>query len=74
MFTAKPPKDVSLYLFIISSPVWRIVSTQASNGTKCVPSPLSDNEAAETALIAPSPLRSIQGTWTKPATGSHGYK
>jgi hypothetical protein len=29
-----------------------------------------DSEAAETALIAPSPLRSMQGTCTRPFTGS----
>lgn len=70
-FTARPPSEVSLYFSRMSSPVWRMVSIQLSSGMKWVPSPCSASEAAETALIAPSPLRSMQGTCTKPLTGSH---
>ena len=54
----------------MSRPVWRIVSMQLSSGMKCPPSPLSASEAAETALIAPSAFRSMQGTCTSPAAGS----
>ena len=43
---------------------------QLSRGMKCVPSPRKEREAADTALIAPSPLRSMQGTCTRPAAGS----
>ena len=51
--TARPPGEVSLYFSFMSRPVWRMVSMQASSGTKCVPSPRSASEAAVTALTAP---------------------
>src|SRR5687768_11791794 len=37
-FTAKPPRLVSLYLALISSPVCRIAAMQLSSGMKCQPS------------------------------------
>ena len=54
----------------MSAPVWRIVSIAASSGTRCTPSPRIARLAADTALIAPRPLRSMQGTCTRPRTGS----
>ncbi len=33
--TARPPSEVSLYFTCMSWPVWRIVSMQASNETRC---------------------------------------
>ena len=53
-----------------SFPVSRIAWMQLSSGMKWVPSPRSASDAAVTALVAPMPLRSMQGTWTRPATGS----
>src|SRR5215211_4538931 len=41
MFTAKPPRAVSLYLVIMSAPVSRIVLMTLSSETLCVPSPRS---------------------------------
>lgn len=60
--TARPPVEVSLYFRFMSSPVWRIVSMQVSSGMKCVPSPRRARLAADTALMAPIPLRSMHGT------------
>ena len=48
--TARPPCDVSLYLSLMSRPVWRIVSMQLSSGTKCEPSPRSASDAARDRL------------------------
>ena len=62
-----------MYLTLMSRPVWRMVSMQASSGTTWVPSPRSASEAAATALIAPRPLRSMQGTWTRPWIGIAGH-
>ena len=39
--TARPPVEVSLYFTLMSRPVWRMVSMQASSGTTWMPSPRS---------------------------------
>ena len=59
--TARPPGEVSLRFTFMSIPVLRIVSMQLSRGMKYVPSPRRVRLAAETALIAPRPVRSMQG-------------
>ena len=54
----------------MSLPVSRMVLMTLSNDTLCSPLPLSAKREAFIALIAPIALRSIQGTCTKPPTGS----
>ena len=73
MFTAKPPKAVSLYFSDISAPVWRMASMQLSNGMKCVPSPRSASDAADTALIAPSPFAFDAGHLHQPLNRVAGH-
>ena len=63
--TAMPPSDVSLYFVFISSPVCRIASMQLSSGMTWVPSPCGARLAAETTLMAPIALRSMQGIGTR---------
>ena len=65
MFAARPPREVSLYRLLMSSPVCLMLSMQTSRLTRWLPSPRSARLAADTALIAPRPLRSMQGTWER---------
>ena len=60
-----------MYLSSISAPVTFMVSITLSKETKCCPLPRQASRAALTALTAPMALRSIQGTCTRPPTGSH---
>jgi len=62
MFTARPPRAVSLYLVLMSAPVWRIVAMTLSSETLCLPSPDIAMRAALIALTLPIALRSMQGT------------
>src|SRR5699024_923184 len=68
--TARPPIAVSLYLSLMSAPVAFIVAMTSSRLTKCSPSPHSAILAALIDLPAPIALRSMHGTWTRPAIGS----
>src|SRR5690606_16494223 len=70
MFTASPPRAVSLYLTDMSAPVSFIVLMTLSRDTLCEPSPRSAIRAAVTALTAAMPLRSMHGICTRPPTGS----
>src|ERR1044071_8681454 len=54
----------------MSRPVLRIVSTPWSSRTRWDRSPTKARRQASIALIAPTALRSMQGTWTSPPTGS----
>ena len=69
-FTARPPREVSLYLDIMSAPVCTMVLITWSSDTTCWPSPRSARRAALMALMAPMALRSMQGICTCPPTGS----
>src|SRR4249920_2356876 len=70
--TARPPSDVSLYLAFISLAVSAMALTVVSKSTRrfagisllAIMNPVQ-------AFTAPNAQRSIQGIWTKPATGSH---
>src|SRR5690606_17787885 len=44
--TARPPREVSLYLRLMSRPVWRMVAITLSSETKCLPSPRMAMRAA----------------------------
>ena len=59
MFTASPPRAVSLYFVIMSAPVSRIVLMTLSRLTWCVPSPRSAMRAALIAFTDAIALRSI---------------
>ena len=69
--TARPPSDVSLYLAFISLAVSAMALTVVSKSTRrfagisllAIMNPVQ-------AFTAPNAQRSMQGTWTKPATGS----
>src|SRR5207244_3708367 len=67
---ARPPREVSLYLSFMSAPVSRIVLITLSSDTKWVPSPRKAIRAALIAFTEPIALRSMQGTCTRPPTGS----
>src|SRR5690606_6368533 len=60
-FTARPPREVSLYLVFMSAPVSRMVLMTLSRDTKCCPSPRSARRAALTALVEAMAFRSMQG-------------
>src|SRR5436190_23720120 len=70
--TASPPSDVSLYFEFISFAVSAIASTVVSKSTRrwagisllAIMKPVHD-------LTAPNAQRSMHGTCTNPATGSH---
>src|SRR3954470_18120317 len=70
--TARPPSDVSLYLAFISFAVSAMAATVVSKSTRrftgisllAIMNPVQD-------FTAPKAQRSMQGTCTKPATGSH---
>jgi hypothetical protein len=49
--TARPPRDVSLYLSSMSRPVMRMVSMALSSETKCRPSPRKAMRAALMAVM-----------------------
>ena len=68
--TARPPREVSLYLTFMSAPVSRIVLITLSRLTMCRPSPRRAIRAALIAFTAAIALRSMHGTWTRPPTGS----
>ena len=70
MFTASPPRDVSLYFTFMSAPVSIIVLITLSRLTLWVPSPCRASRAAVIALTEPMALRSMHGIWTSPPTGS----
>src|SRR5690606_17528917 len=65
-FTARPPREVSLYLSFMSWPVSRIVLMTLSRLTLCWPSPRKAMREALIALTAPMALRSMQGICTSP--------
>src|SRR6185436_9485850 len=67
---ARPPREVSLYFDFMSAPVSRMVLITRSRETTCEPSPRSAMRAALIALTDPMALRSMQGIWTSPPTGS----
>src|SRR5690606_26876265 len=69
-FTASPPSEVSLYFTCMSAPMSRIVAITWSRDTTWDPSPWRAMRAAVIAFTAARALRSMQGTWTRPATGS----
>src|SRR4029450_772523 len=68
--TARPPREVSLYLIFMSAPVSRIVLIALSSDTLWLPSPRTAMRAALMALLLAIALRSMQGIWTRPPTGS----
>jgi len=70
IFTASPPRAVSLYLVIMSAPVSRMVLMTWSRLTWWVPSPRSAMRAALMAFTDAMALRSMQGICTSPPTGS----
>src|SRR6266404_9555657 len=55
--TARPPREVSLYLSFMSAPVSRIVLITLSSDTKWVPSPRKAIRAALIAFTEPIALR-----------------
>src|SRR5471032_3288863 len=68
--TARPPRDVSLYLSCMSAPVSRMVRITRSREMKCLPSPRRAICVALIAFTAAMALRSMHGTCTRPPTGS----
>jgi LysR family transcriptional regulator (chromosome initiation inhibitor) len=70
MFTARPPREVSLYFTFMSAPVSRMVLMTLSRLTWWVPSPCSAMRAALMALTDAMALRSMHGICTSPPTGS----
>src|SRR5206468_9811085 len=67
---ASPPREVSLYLVFMSAPVSRMVLMTRSSETLCEPSPRRAMREALIAFTDPMALRSMQGIWTSPPTGS----
>src|SRR5260221_12591833 len=69
---ARPASLVSLYLLFMSFAVWARAITVASKLTRCLDaiSLLAIAKAVQ-ALTAPNAHRSMHGTCTYPATGSH---
>src|SRR5690606_22897257 len=68
--TARPPREVSLYLSRMSRPVSRMVLMTLSRLTLCLPSPRSAMRAALIAFTEPMALRSMHGICTNPPIGS----
>src|SRR6185312_1349288 len=69
-FTAKPPREVSLYLSFMSRPVSRMVLMTLSSDTRCLPSLRIAMRCALMALTEPIALRSMHGICTRPPIGS----
>src|SRR5690349_13627780 len=61
MLTARPPREVSLYLIFMSAPVSIMVLTTLSRLTVCVPSPCRASRAAVIAFTEATAFRSMQG-------------
>src|SRR5688500_17524217 len=68
--TARPPREVSLYLTFMSAPVSRIVFSALSRLTLWEPLPLRARRAALMAFTLAMALRSMHGICTRPPTGS----
>src|SRR5690606_3155733 len=68
--TARPPREVSLYLSRMSRPVSRMVRMTLSRLTLCLPSPRRAMRDALIAFTEPMALRSMQGICTSPPIGS----
>ena len=72
LLTAKPPREVSLYLSFMSRPVSRMVLITLSSETWCLPSLFKAMRLALIALTEPIALRSMQGICTRPPIGVAG--
>src|SRR4029453_8728115 len=69
---ARPASLVSLYLLFMSFAVWARAATVASRLTRCLDAiSFLATAYAGHALTAPNAQRSMHGTCTYPATGSH---